>query len=132
MASRRKQLLMRFLEQLIHHENDIYCGTGSADGKWSRAAVAEQIELKRTHEGCIKYRVIGRDTKKSFVREFNTQYGIFKSTDNGEFGGAIKLPNEEEISGNFKYVFDVGDKVYAISSLAHMMSAYTDIYSKIR
>ena len=110
------------------HENNIYCGTGSADGKWSRAAVAEQIELKRTHEGGIKYRVIGKDAEKSSVKEFNTQYGIFKSTDNGEFGGSIKLPNGREISGNFKYVFDVGVKVYAISSSAHMMSASTCIY----
>lgn len=109
-------------------ENDIYCGTGSADGKWSKAAVAEQMELKRAQDGSIKYRVIGRDMKNSSVRNFDTQYGVFQSTDNGEFGGFIKLPNGKKISGNFKYVFDVGDKVYAISSLAHMMSAGTCIY----
>lgn len=110
------------------HEENIYCGTGSVDAKWSKAAVAEQIELKRSNDGSIKYRVIGRDPEKSSVRKFSTQYGVFHSTDNGEFGGSIKLPNGEEISGNFKYVFDVGGKVYAISSLAHMMSASTCIY----
>ena len=109
-------------------EKDIYCGSGAADGKWLKAAVAEQIELKRNNDGRVKYRVIGRDVEKTSVKDFSTQYGVFQSTDNGEFGGSIKLPNGEEISGNFKYVFDVGDKVYAIGRLAHMMSASTNIY----
>ena len=32
------------------HEENIYCGTGSVDAKWSKAAVAEQIELKRSND----------------------------------------------------------------------------------
>ena len=54
-------------------------------------------------------------------REFDTQYGLFVSDDQGEFGGKLILPDGSEINGNYCDVFDLGDKVIAVGSFGHLL-----------
>ncbi len=52
---------------------------------------------------------------------------MFHSVDNGEFGGEVVTPAGNNVGGHYKFVFDLEDKVYAISSFEHLFMANTSI-----
>ena len=58
------------------------------------------------------------------VNEFETKYGLMMTEDRGEWGGSLyiitKNRAEEVAYGNFQYVFEYNNKVYATSSLSHL------------
>ena len=60
--------------------------------------------------------------------DFKTQFGVFHSVNRGEFGGKLETPSGLVASGNFDYVFDFGDNVYAIDSLRHMGTYHFGLY----
>ncbi len=99
-----------------------------AQGGTKSVAIEESIHIKKEIDGSIVYQVKGRDHLKDAFRNYNTQFGGFHSEDNGEFGGDLITPSGVKIAGNFKYVFDLQDKVYAISTLGHLVIASTSIY----
>ena len=102
---------------------DMYAGVGE-----STVAIAENVIIKRDSSQGIVYKIKGRDFDKKYKREFKTQFGVFYSEDQGEFGGELTTPSGKKIGGNYKYIFDLKDKVYAISSSSHMTLAHTAIY----
>lgn len=62
-----------------------------------------------------------------YTKKVNTSLGLIISEDNGEFGGElILITNDNEkyhldsFMHTFEYVFEYNDKIYAISSLAHI------------
>jgi len=58
------------------------------------------------------------------VNEFETKYGLMMTEDRGEWGGSLyiitKNRAEEVAYGNFQYVFEYNNKVYATSSSSHL------------
>ena len=62
------------------------------------------------------------------IEKLGIKFGVFCSVDQGEFGGELVTPSGEKLGGNYKYIFDLKDKVYAISSSSHMTIAHTTIY----
>ena len=68
-------------------------------------------------------------TIEDFVydKKFNTSLGLITSRDKGEWGGSLILITDDNkeyhfdsFRYSFEYVFEYDEKVYAISSLAHM------------
>lgn len=57
------------------------------------------------------------------VNKFETKYGLMITEDRGEWGGSLYNVTEngaEKVAyGNFKYVFEYNNKVYATSSISH-------------
>lgn len=102
---------------------DMYAAVGV-----STVAIAENVIIKRDPLHGIVYKIKGRDFDKKYKREFKTQFGTFYSDDQGEFGGELVTPSGDKLGGNYKYIFDLKDKVYAISSSSHMTIAHTTIY----
>lgn len=99
-------------------------GCYSALGKPVTVGIEELIELKEDKSGEILYRVIGKDTSAKNQQEFHTQYGTYISDDQGEFGGSLITPAGKTVNGNFRYMFDLKDKVYGIDTGAHLMIAH--------
>lgn len=93
----------------------------------NKIKIIENIHVKKGDDGSILYRLEDRHCA-DMISRFNTQFGTYVSKDEGEFGGILIAPDGESISGNFKYVFDLGDKVYAISTMGHLTIAHTTIY----
>ena len=91
------------------HKNrkDMYAQYGTKS-----VAIEESVHIKRDNDGSIVYEVRGREHLEEGTGHYNTQFGVFRSVDNGEFGGVLITPSGEKIAGNFKYVFDIQDKVY--------------------
>lgn len=58
------------------------------------------------------------------VNKFETKYGLMITEDRGEWGGSLYNVTEngaEKVAyGNFKYVFEYNNKVYATSSISHL------------
>lgn len=63
------------------------------------------------------------------VNKFETKYGLMITEDNGEWVSYLYNVTEngaEEVAyGNFQYVFEYNNKVYAISSLSHLTSHHS-------
>ena len=62
-----------------------------------------------------------------YTKKFNTKFGLIICQDNGEWGGNLSIiTNENEeyrfysINYAFEFVFENNDKVYVLSSLAHL------------
>lgn len=62
-----------------------------------------------------------------YTKKFNTKFGLIICQDNGEWGGNLSIiTNENEeyrfysINFAFEFVFENNDKVYVLSSLAHL------------
>ncbi len=89
--------------------------------------IEEAVHIRKDSDGEIYYQVVGRDMEDKSVRYFNTQYGVFHSEDNGEFGGELTTPGGNKIGGHYEYIFDLHDKVYAISSFSHLMIGQVSI-----
>ncbi len=108
------------------HKNwiDCYYYTGGSDPV---AGIEEGIHLKREINGTILYQVRGRNRSDESIRDFETQFGTFHSEDRGEFGGELITPTGKTVQGNYRYVFDLKDKVYAVSTMAHLVTANTAI-----
>lgn len=66
------------------------------------------------------------------VNKFETKYGLMITEDRGEWGGSLYNVTEngaEEVAhGNFKYVFEYNNKVYAISSLSHLTGHWSGLH----
>ena len=111
--------------------DDVYSSICS-DRDTRSVGVIERIEIRRVDSGEIQYRVTGIDRSEyTPSREFNTQLGCFVSEDNSEFGGSLTIPSGKRIGGNFRYVFDAGKMVYAISTLSHLTVRSASIYQFI-
>ncbi|MBO4900015.1 MAG: hypothetical protein J5509_06965 [Lachnospiraceae bacterium] len=90
-------------------------------------AVEEGVYIKEDENGSILYCVKGRDMSDSGLRKWDTQFGTYTSDDRGEFGGELLAPDGKSIGGNFRFMFDLDDKVYAVSTSAHLAIAHTSI-----
>ncbi len=107
---------------------DICVGMGYMDGGYKSVSVLEAIEIKRDKEKGIVYRVVGRENSDASHKEFDTRFGRYISDDHREFGGELVTPSGRKIGGNFTNVFDLGDRVYAIDSHAHLTIAGFNLY----
>mgnify|MGYP003209557760 CR=1 FL=1 len=88
--------------------------------------IFQRIEIKESEQGKILWRNCeykGTDR----ITKYDTQFGEMTSDDRGEFGGVLYTPFGN-IDGNFCDVFDFEDKVYAVHSLAHLLSLYFGLY----
>ncbi len=97
-----------------------------------RIHCADMVELRVLTDGggqdevCFRRRDIIRGYYPS--QSFDTKFGVFKSKDEGEFGGVLTTPSGKNIEGNFVDVFESGDYVYAITSLSHLMLREFKLY----
>ena len=98
-----------------------YCEYGGSVG------IEEAVYIREAADGKIRYQVVGRNMSENSVMDFTTQFGMFHSEDNGEFGGELITPGGKRIGGHYKWIFDLKDKVYAISSFCHFTIAQTSI-----
>lgn len=98
-----------------------------SEGRWTKLEIDEPIEIKEDKSGNILYRTAEKVSEKMY-QEFHTQFGTYVSDDQGEFGGTLVTPGGKTMSGNFRYIFDLKDKVYAVNTMAHMASAHFEIY----
>lgn len=90
--------------------------------------INESLKIRKLENGDIVYRTVGRDDNSEKPVLFETQFGTYTSDDHGEFGGTLTTPAGDVLNGNFKYVFDVANKVYALDTSAHLTMAHTYIY----
>lgn len=88
--------------------------------------IFQGIEIKESEQGEILWRRCGHKSTDSRMK-YNTQFGEMISDDMGEFGGQLYTPFRT-IYGNFCDVFDFEDKVYAVHSLAHLLSLCFGLY----
>lgn len=88
--------------------------------------IFQGIEIKESEQGEILWRRCGHKSTGSRMK-YNTQFGEMISDDMGEFGGQLYTPFRT-IYGNFCDVFDFEDKVYAVHSLAHLLSLCFGLY----
>ncbi|MGN1168282.1 MAG: hypothetical protein ACI4S2_17850 [Lachnospiraceae bacterium] len=91
----------------------------------------EPIEIRRLENDTIQWRRIERDNYIPHPERFDTSVGCFISDDQGEFGGWMKTPFGS-MNGNFVDVFEFDGKIYAIDSMAHMLSAHFNLYEITR
>lgn len=56
-----------------------------------------------------------------YSQDFDTKFGKFINNNQGEFGGELKTPSGKTIIGNFIYMFEWNNRVFAIDSLSHMI-----------
>ena len=88
--------------------------------------IFQGIEIKESEQGEILWRNCGYKCTDR-VTKYDTQFGEMTSDDMGEFGGVLYTPFGN-IDGNFCDVFDFEDKVYAVHSLAHLLSLDFGLY----
>ena len=88
------------------------------DGKPYKLGIPEFIEVKQTDSGTIIWNAINHHPKKESEFDFHSSFGVFHSSDRGEFGGTLTTPNEV-LYGNFCKIWEQSGKVYAIDSLFH-------------
>lgn len=100
----------------------------SGGSKPRTVSIKEVIEIKEDPTGKILYRVIGKDEPKESCQEFHTQFGTYLSDNHGEFGGILITPGGKTVGGNFRYIFDLKDKVYAIDTCAHLTIAHFGLF----
>lgn len=74
---------------------------------------------------------------KTYKREkncntFNTKFGLMKCVTNGEFGGYISnyIEGDEKIAGfgNYEYIFEYKNKVYALTTLKHLNISWSSLH----
>lgn len=121
-------------------DSEKYCREHPEDTEWVRAPrwCPQYMEIKEAG-GQILWRVVEEDYVS--VKDYQTQFGVYKAENRGEFGGEIFTPGGKCYGGNYCDVFDHGDKVYAVDSMGHMCFShfglncfgtaddYTTIYS---
>lgn len=113
-------------------------------GENHAVGVRENYEIRLDAEKGILCKPCGLGHRyRVYKKEFDTQLGIFRNDDRGEFGGSMITSAGIYISGNFKEVVNHKKKVYAVDSLTHMMvgnfrlleftdaKKYKEIYSTV-
>ena len=85
------------------------------------------VYIKRGAGGSVLFRTGGRSVRSCAAEEFSTLFGVFRSEDRGEFGGELTTPSGMKVGGNYRHIFELGGKVYAVSTQAHMILAHTCI-----
>ena len=96
-------------------------------GKIHTAHVVEPIKIRLGEGNIIEYRKVETDDESQGC-VFETKFGRFHSENRGEFGGKLRLPSGDCIGGNFDWVFDYNDNVYAIDSICHMGIGHFKFY----
>ena len=86
---------------------------------WSRTGatcwVEEAVRIRRGNNREILYQITGRDYG-DHPTDFNTQFGVFHSEDNGEFGGEVVTPEgNNDIVNNGWHFFLKQTGTYAAS-----------------
>lgn len=103
-------------------------GEGRSGSALTYKEIAEPVEIRTTPTNELEYRILYEP--KTFPQqpaEFKTKYGNFITNNQGEFGGDMTLPNGKTIGGNYAYVFECGEYVYAVSTLSHFTISDFDL-----
>lgn len=106
-------------DEFLDENRSSMLGISGSKLKCRRAFITEYIEVTKDNNDNIIWNKV---EKIKYKREntLNTDFGVFKSVDDGEFGGKLTLPNGKTIYGNYNKLFKVNNKVYAIESLSHL------------